>query len=93
MSHSFYRRPCMCVLLGAVVCMLGALAAGAAELDWNSVADVEEVRVVTTNEDGTLRETKIWLAVLDGQGYIRTSGWSRWGKNVVRNPDVALRID
>jgi hypothetical protein len=80
------------VLLGAVVCLLGAVAAGAADLDWNSVADVEEVRVLTTNEDGTPRETTIWLIVVDGQGYIRTSGWTRWGKNVKRDPDIALRI-
>ena len=75
---------------------LGALdevraeAAGAAELDWNSVADVEEVLVLTTNEDGTPRETTIWLAVVDGQGYIRTGGWTKWGDNVKRDPEIAL---
>ena len=92
MFVSFYRRPCACVLLGAVAYLLGVLAAGAAELDWNSVADVGQVRVLTTNQDGTPRETTIWLAVVDGQGYIRTSGWTRWGDNVERNPDIALRI-
>ena len=92
MPTAFQRRPHVCVLLGAVVCLLGALAAGAAEFDWNSVADVEEVLVVTTNQDGTPRETTIWLAVVDGQGYIRTSGWTKWGDNVVRNSDIALRI-
>ena len=92
MSLFFYRRPCACVLLGAVAGLLGAVAADAAELDWNSVAEVEEVRVLTTNEDGTPRETTIWLAVVDGQGYIRTSGWTKWGDNVERNPDIALRI-
>ncbi|MBW1685978.1 MAG: DUF2255 family protein [Deltaproteobacteria bacterium] len=93
MSLSFCRRPFVCVLLGAVVCLLGALAAGAAELDWNSVADVGQVRVLTTNQDGTPRETTIWLAVLDGRGYIRTPGSTTWGDNVERNPDIALRID
>ncbi len=92
MSIPLHRRPCTCVLLVAVVCLLGALAAGAAELDWNSVADVGEVRVLTTNQDGTPRETTIWLAVADGRGYIRTSGSSTWGDNVERNPDIALRI-
>ena len=92
MFLSSCRRPCACVLLVAGVCLLGALGAGAAELEWNSVADVEEVLVVTTNEDGTPRETTIWLAVVDGQGYIRTGGWTKWGDNVVRNPDIALRI-
>ena len=92
MSASFYRRTRAGVLLGAVACLLVAVAAGAAELDWSSVAEVEEVRVLTTNEDGTPRETTIWLAVVDGQGYIRTSGWTTWGDNVERNPDIALRI-
>ena len=92
MSLSFDRRPCVCVLLVAVACLLGALAAGAAELDWNSVADVGQVRALTTNEDGTPRETTIWLAVLDGRGYIRTSRSTTWGDNVERNPDIALRI-
>jgi hypothetical protein len=80
------------MLLGVAACLLGAVAAGAAEVDWNAVADVEEVEVVTTNEDGTPRATTIWLIVVDGQGYIRTSGWTRWGGNVERNPDIALRI-
>jgi hypothetical protein len=53
---------------------------------------VEEVQVLTTNEDGTPRETTVWLAVVDGRGYIRTSGWTRWGNDVERNPDIALRI-
>jgi len=80
------------LLLGALACLLGGVAASAEELDWNSVADVEEVKVLTTNEDGTPRETTIWLAVVDGRGYIRTSRWTRWGDNVERNPDIALRI-
>jgi hypothetical protein len=80
------------VLLAAIACLLGAVAGSAAEFDWNGVADVEEVRVLTTNEDGTTRETTIWLIVVDAQGYIRTSGWTRWGDNVERNPDIALRI-
>jgi hypothetical protein len=91
-STAFPRRPEACVLLGALACLLGALAAGAAGLDWNSVGDVKEVKVLTTNQDGTPRETTIWLVVVDGRGYIRTSGWTTWGDNVERNPDIALRI-
>jgi hypothetical protein len=91
-SLDFYRRPCACALLGAVACLLGAVAAGAADLDWNTVAEVEEVKILTTNQDGTPRETTIWLAVVEGQGYIRTGGWTTWGDNVERNPDIALRI-
>lgn len=92
MPAGFRRRLHAGLLLGAVACLLGPVLAGAAEPDWNSVADVEEVRVLTTNQDGTPRETTIWLAVVDGRGYIRTSGWTRWGDNVERNPEIALRI-
>jgi hypothetical protein len=60
--------------------------------DWDAVADVGTVEVITHDEDGEARETKIWLVVLDGQGFIRT-GSSRWGENVERDPDVVLRID
>ncbi len=60
--------------------------------DWEALADVEEIEVITEDEDGEARETTIWLAVVDGQGFIRTGG-SSWGKNVQRNPDVVLRIE
>jgi hypothetical protein len=69
-----------------------ALAAGAAGPDWNAAKDVETVYIVTADEDGSSRETKIWLVVVDGQPYIRT-GSTRWKDNIERNPDVALRID
>jgi hypothetical protein len=68
----------------------GARAAGA--VDWDAVSDVEEVKVLSTDEDGDTRETTVWLAVVDGQGYIRTGG-TTWGDNVVRDPEIALRIE
>ena len=67
-------------------------AAGAAAPDWNAAAEVEEVEVLTADEDGSPRETTIWLAVLEGQGYIRTTRSTTWGDNVERDPDIALRI-
>ena len=78
----------------AVVCLtLLAGPASNAAPDWAAVADVQEVQILTTNEDGSPRETTIWLAVLDGQGYIRTSQSTRWGGNAERQPEIALRID
>ena len=44
------------------------------------------------DDDGEVRETKIWLCVLDDVGYIRTSRSSRWGSNVERDPEIALRV-
>lgn len=81
------------LLLGALLGALAATAATAAAApDWNAVAEVGTVEVVTADEDGSPRETTVWLAVVDGQGYIRTSDTS-WGGNIVRNPELSLRIE
>jgi hypothetical protein len=66
------------------------LAAAAAAVDWGVLADERVVEILTTNEDGSRRETKVWLVALEGQGYIRT-GSTRWFANIERNPDVVLR--
>lgn len=76
------------VFLGLLLVAAGAVGES---MEWAAHADQGTVKVVTIDEDGSERETKIWLAVVDGQGYIRTGG-TRWGKNVQRNPDVVLRI-
>jgi hypothetical protein len=72
---------------------LAASPALAAAPDWGAVAGVKEVKVLSTNEDGSPRETTVWLVVVDGQGYIRTSRSTRWGGNVERQPDISLRIE
>ena len=79
----------------SILCMAllaAALPAGADAPDWNAVKDVQTVEILTTNEDGSAKETTIWLAVVDGQGYIRTGNTS-WEANIERNPDVSLRIE
>ena len=87
-------RPLHCVGFIAVASLLFApITAISADLDWGAVADVGSVHVLTTDGDGDARATKIWLLVLDGQGYIRTSRRSTWGDNVEHNPDIGLRIE
>ena len=83
----------MARILIAVVAFLLALATPVPvqALDWESVASEEEITVVTRNEDGSRRETTIWLVVVDSKGYIRTAR-TRWGRNMERDPDVVLRI-
>jgi hypothetical protein len=70
-----------------------ALALGAAPesaaFDPAAHADEEVVEIVTTNEDGSLRTTKVWVVVVDGAAYVRT-GNTRWGRNVERDPDVRI---
>lgn len=63
-----------------------------ADVDWNDFTDVEEVSVVTTDEDGEIRETTIWIIVVDGAAYIRT-GSTRWGRNVERDPGLILHVE
>ncbi|MGH7337671.1 MAG: DUF2255 family protein [Myxococcota bacterium] len=72
---------------------LAAYPARAAEPNWDQVAEVGTVEILTHDEDGDARETKIWFVVVDGQGFIRT-GNSNWVENIRRDPrDVVLRIE
>jgi hypothetical protein len=63
----------------------------AGAIDWAAAGAERVVQIVTRNEDGTSRETKVWLVVVDGQGYVRTGG-TRWWGNIERDPDVVLRV-
>ncbi|MBW2273021.1 MAG: hypothetical protein JRG96_07100 [Deltaproteobacteria bacterium] len=79
-------------LLHLVALLALAAPTGAADIDWDPYAEVRVAEVLSSNEDGSTRTTKVWLAVVDGQGYIRT-GHTGWGANVTRNPDIVLRIE
>jgi hypothetical protein len=76
--------------LATAIWVIAAAAAPAAEPDWASLGELDTVRVVTTDEDGSERDTKVWLVVVDGVGYVRT-GSTTWGENVVRSRELALR--
>ncbi len=80
-------------LLGVAGCCLAALAAsGAAEAqDWGAIGATDVVVVVTRSQDGSDRETKIWIVVVDDRAYIRTAA-TRWYGNVERDPDIVLRV-
>ena len=60
--------------------------------DWESLADVDVIEVVTEDEDGDPRETKVWFVTLEGETYLRTSA-SRWLENLRRDPNLRLRIE
>jgi len=76
------------LLLPAVALTL-LLAGPARAFDAAPHADEEVIEVVTTDEDGSARTTKVWIVVVDGDAYIRT-GNTRWGRNVERDPDVRI---
>jgi hypothetical protein len=62
-----------------------------APVAWASVADEEVPEIVTLDPDGEVRETKLWIVVVDGSGFVRTSG-TRWLRNLERDPNLVLRI-
>lgn len=73
--------------------LLGALPrAASADFDWRAHARDETVVVVSNDADGAPRERTIWLLVLDGRPYIRTGSTTTWGENVLRDPNISLRI-
>lgn len=79
------------VAAGAAVLLVGAAQASANAIDWGVHAHAGTVVILHTDEDGTARETTIWLCVSNGQGYVR-GGSGRWVGNALRNGEVALRI-
>jgi len=60
--------------------------------DWNDYADVDVIEVLTEDQGGKERETKVWFVLLGGEAYLRTSG-SRWLENLRRDPNLSLRIE
>ena len=87
------RAPVQAILLPALLVLLAPASSASGEdaIEWDRYSEGGTVTVLTTDEDGSTRETKVWLIVVEGQGYIRT-GKTGWGANVERNPEIALRI-
>ncbi len=81
----------VCAVFLAVSCASTVSPTAETALDWQSVADVGVPTIVTRDPDGGERATKLWLAVVDGEGLIRT-GDSRWFQNIERDPNVVFRI-
>ena len=93
-----WRRPAtfvsglMSLLVLLLIGLMTTAAAKAEYPDWNDYADVDVIELITEDEDGDLRETKVWFVLLGGDAYLRTSG-SRWLKNLRRDPDLSIRIE
>jgi len=47
---------------------------------------------VTLDADGDERVTRVWIALYQGTGAIRTNH-TRWLANLERDPDLRLRVD
>jgi len=77
----------------SALALAGALAlasAHAAHAAWSDYKDEQEIFAVVPGDDGP-REVKIWLVVLDDQGFIRTRNTS-WRPALENGADVVLKI-
>jgi hypothetical protein len=60
-------------------------------IDWEAVAATRTPRILTHEADGGEKARPIWLVVLDGRGYIRTSQTS-WLADIAGDANVMLRV-
>lgn len=85
--HRLFSLP----LVGLGVALAWASPARA-EDPWPVVAETGTIEIVTRDEDGALRETHVWIVVVEQAGYVRTND-SRWLANIRRGSPVALRAE
>jgi hypothetical protein len=76
---------------GLCVALLWA-APALAQSEWSPFVEADVVHVVTQDEDGSERDTKVWFVVVEDAGYVRTND-SRWLANIRRGSRVVLRLD
>lgn len=76
--------------LGSWALALHALAQ-ATPFDWTPASEESVIEVLTADPDGDLRETPVWIVVLDGAGFVRTTD-SKWLANIRRGSPVRLRV-
>ena len=86
----------LCTLVAALVLAASAAAASdsvsepASKADWSPAREESVVEIVTTDADGELRETSVWIVVLEDAGYVRTND-SAWLANIRRGSPIRLR--
>jgi hypothetical protein len=79
-------------LVSPFLALFLAAAPAYAAFDWAAHTAEQTVAVISQDADGAPRETTIWLLVLDGQPYIRTGSTTAWGENVLRDPNISLKV-
>jgi hypothetical protein len=67
------------------------MSAEALAADWEAAESAVEILVHTTDADGSARATTIWIAVVGGEAFVRTSG-TAWERNIRRDPHAVLAI-
>ena len=79
------------VLLIGLACASGSVPVAKAPIDWEAASDRWSLHIVTVDPDGDDRVTRIWLALVGGEGTLRT-GDSRWWQNLERDPNCRIRL-
>jgi len=77
-------------LFAAFLVCLAAVSASGAGFDWSPFERESVIHVLTRDEDGAVRNTKVWVVVVDGSGYVRTNA-STWLENIQRNPEIEVQ--
>jgi hypothetical protein len=77
-------------VLGGLVFVVCSAALVRADERWSAFAETGTIEILTVDADGDLRETPVWIVVLDDTAYVRTND-SRWLANIRRGSTVTLR--
>lgn len=77
-------------LLFSATIVLAGISVTANAFDWTPYHEDSTIEIITLDEDGEVRETKIWIVIVDDMGFIRTND-SRWLANIRRGSAVRLR--
>ena len=79
------------LLVIALGCVSGPVPVATGPIDWRAADESWSLHIVTVDPDGDERVTRVWLAVEDGAGTVRT-GDSRWRHNLERTPSCRIRL-
>ena len=79
------------VLVAGLACASGPVSVAKGPINWGDATDRWSLHIITVDVDGDERVTRIWLALVDGEGTLRT-GDSRWWQNLERDPNCRIRL-
>lgn len=81
----------MTALTVALSLAIFASVAVAEPFNWAPATTESVVEVLTSDTDGELRETPVWIVVIDDVAYVRTND-SKWLANIRRGSAVRVRV-
>ncbi len=79
------------LFVAGLACASGPVPVAQGPIDWRAADDRWSLHIVTVEPGGDPRVTRIWLAIVDGEGTLRT-GDSRWWQNLERDPNCRVRL-